>query len=174
MHLPSSRYGYKKTTTPYQTYRTEARPQPLTYYNYHPAAPVRVAAPVKAVHAPVTRTQHKQAYPQPFTVFNHQPVTRVAAPVKAVHTPFRANPAPLRPIPTPVRAAPSPVTRTGPTQIETAWGKFIKGYGADVLRLPDGRSEQIFVIYDSWKWFQIWGPGVPKFLQRSINISGHR
>ena len=127
MHLPNSRYGYKKTTSPYQTYRTEARPQPLTYYNYHPAAPVRVAAPVKAVHAPVTRTQHKQAYPQPFTVFNHQPVTRVAAPVKAVHTPFRANPAPLRPIPTPVRAAPSPVTRTGPTQIETAWGKLHTG-----------------------------------------------
>ena len=126
MHLPNSRYGYKRTTTPYQTYRTEARPQPLTYYNYHPAAPVRVAAPVKAVHAPVTRTQHKQAYPQPFTVFNHQPVTRVAAPVKAVHTPLRANPAPVRPIPTPVRAAPAPVTRTGPTQIDTSWGKFIK------------------------------------------------
>ena len=119
MHLPNSRYGYKRTTTPYQTYRTEARPQPLTYYNYHPAAPVRVAAPVKAVHAPVTKTQHKQVYPQPFTVFNHQPVTRVAAPAKAVHTPVRANPAP-------VRAVPAPVTRTGPTQVDTAWGKFIK------------------------------------------------
>ena len=126
MHLPNSRYGYKKTTTPYQTYRTEARPQPLTYYNYHPAAPVRVSAPVKAVHAPVTRTQHKQAYPQPFTVFNHQPVTRIAAPVKAVPTPVRAVPAPVRPIPTPVRAAPASVTITGPTQIDTAWGKFIK------------------------------------------------
>ena len=133
MHLPNSRYGYKKTTTPYQTYRTEARPQPLTYYNYHPAAPVRVSAPVKAVHAPVTRTQHKQAYPQPFTVFNHQPVTRIAAPVKAVPTPVRAVlapvravPAPVRPIPTPVRAAPASVTITGPTKIDTAWGKFIK------------------------------------------------
>ena len=140
MHLPSSRYGYKKTATPYQTYRTEARPQPLTYYNYHPAAPVRVAAPVRAVHAPVIRTQHKQAYPQPFTVFNHQPVTRVAAPIKAVPTPVRAVPAPVRAVPTPVRAVPAPVraipapvrpvsapvTRTGPTQIDTAWGKFIK------------------------------------------------
>ena len=28
----------------------------------------------------------------------------------------------------------------------------IKRYGADVLRLPDGRSELIFVTYDLWKW----------------------
>ena len=112
MHLPSSRYGYKKTATPYQTYRTKARPQPLTYYNYHPAAPVRVPSPVRAVHTPMIRTQQKQAYLQPFTVFNHQPVTRVAPPVRA--------------IPAPVRPVPAPVTRTGPTQIDTTWGKFIR------------------------------------------------
>ena len=26
--------------------------------------------------------------------------------------------------------------------------QFMKGYGADVIRLPDGRSEPIFVTYD--------------------------
>ena len=28
---------------------------------------------------------------------------------------------------------------------------FIKGYGPDVVRLPDGRSEPIFVTYDLCK-----------------------
>ena len=32
--------------------------------------------------------------------------------------------------------------------VEMRHGEPIKGYGADVLRLPDGRSEPIFVTYD--------------------------
>ena len=45
---------------------------------------------------------------------------------------------------------------------------FTKGYGALVLSIPDGRSKPLFAPYDFKP-----SPGVPKFLPRPKNISGH-
>ena len=45
---------------------------------------------------------------------------------------------------------------------------IMKGYGALVLSIPDGRSKPLFAPYDFKP-----SPGVPKFLPRPKNIFGH-
>ena len=70
MSTHGSRYGYQKVTNPYQTYRKQAQPQPLTYYNYQPVGttyqptryqPTKYVAPAPApVVTPVTRTAPKE------------------------------------------------------------------------------------------------------------------